>query len=98
MSPPFCPIKVIDIDLKDTLTGLESLADYETVQLLVRLHDEPLGYVTIPTQRLQCLDSMISEAILESYTAVIADWLIGHEFTPLISVPSDIHRLIASQK
>lgn len=98
MSSPFSPIKVLGIDLKDSLTDLESLAGYETVQVLLRLHGEPLGYVTIPSYRLQCPDSLITEAILERYCALIADRLIGQEASAIVLTPSEVGKLIDAQK
>src|ERR1051325_794344 len=97
MRSTFMPIKVIDIDLQDSLIDLEPPTGYETIQVLIRLQGEPLGYVTIPSHRLSCVDAVMSEAVLESYSAVIARRLIGHEFSSLITHPSDVHRQLGSQ-
>jgi GT2 family glycosyltransferase len=97
MSSPFRPIKVIDIDLKDAPTGIESLAGYQTVLVLVRFHGEPLGYVTIPSHRLHCPDSIFSQAILARYSGLIADRLIGHKYPSAPSSPFDVHQFIDFQ-
>jgi len=37
------PAKVIDIELSRTITTIDNLDDYRTVQALIRLHGTPLG-------------------------------------------------------
>ncbi len=98
MSSPFRPIKVIDIDLKDARESIESLVGYQTVLVLVRFLGEPLGYVTIPSHQLHCPDSIFSQAILERYSALIADRIIGHKFSSTPWPAADVHQLIASQR
>ncbi|MEW6126847.1 MAG: glycosyltransferase [Acidobacteriota bacterium] len=97
MHSPFSPIKVIAIDLKNRLTDLEPLADYETAQALVRSDGEPLGYATLPAQHLQNADALMNEAILARYSAVIAHRLIGGDRSSMAAAWSAVHNLVDSQ-
>ena len=40
--------KVVDIELGHPLGNIEGLDGYDTLQGLVRLHDAPIGYVSMP--------------------------------------------------
>ncbi|MEO6220957.1 MAG: glycosyltransferase family 2 protein [Ginsengibacter sp.] len=54
------PIKVFDIELNDPVNSLTGLEGYMGVQILVRLHGRPVGYVTTPV-----IDGYVDADVLE---------------------------------
>ena len=98
MNSLFKPIKIVDIDLKNLHKWQESVAGYERAQILVRLEGEPLGYITLPGNFHQDLDSVISETILERYGAVITNHLLRRGVSSAELTFSDIHDLIHSEQ
>ncbi|MBE9076936.1 glycosyltransferase family 2 protein [Romeria aff. gracilis LEGE 07310] len=61
----FRPIKVVEIELSQPLPSFEGLVRYEFLQILVRLHSSPLGYLTLPLPNGKCSASTIKVAILK---------------------------------
>jgi glycosyltransferase involved in cell wall biosynthesis len=98
MSSLFKPIKIVDIDLQNLHRWQESVTGYESTQILVRLDGEPLGYITLPANFHQDLDSVINETILERYGAVITNHLLRRGVSSAELTPSDIHDLIHSEQ
>ncbi|MBE9100502.1 glycosyltransferase [Vacuolonema iberomarrocanum] len=70
------PIKVIEIELSQSIPDVDKLEDYIAVKALVRLHGVPLGYVQAPVTLGQCSSQTLSNIILEqSSWAIIAQLL-----------------------
>ena len=61
------PIKVIDFALSHPIPTQEGLADYMSVQGLIRLFGSPIGYVHIPVNGDRCLSEDTREAILKNH-------------------------------
>lgn len=61
----FRPIKVVDIEVSRPLETIEGLDGYESVQVLVRLHGAPLGYVKAPLTVNRCTAATLGRAILD---------------------------------
>jgi GT2 family glycosyltransferase len=74
----FRPIKVIDVELSQPISTISGLASYETLQVLVRLHGTPLGYLMLPLPNQCCTATELSTAILEKY-----GWAILKQLTKL---------------
>src|SRR5215470_8637588 len=80
----FQPIKVVDVELSQPLTDLTGLHGYGGVQVLVRLHGSPLGYVNLPLSRGVCLATELTKAILEKHSWAIMRHLLADKLsTPL---------------
>lgn len=70
------PIKVIEIELSQSIPDIDKLEDYISVKALVRLHGVPLGYVQAPVTLGRCSSQTLSNIILEHYSwAIIAQLL-----------------------
>ncbi|MEO0985818.1 MAG: glycosyltransferase [Cyanobacteria bacterium J06639_14] len=65
------PIKVVDIELSETIPSLQGLHQYYALKGLVRLHGVPLGYVQAPISLGQCSAQTLSKLILEQYSWAI---------------------------
>ena len=74
--PGFRPTKVLDIELNQPIITLEGLADYGSLQILVRLHGAPIGYVKLPLAEDHCLASSLTEAIVEQQSEAIIRHLV----------------------
>lgn len=73
----FSPIKVMDLELSHPLTSLYGLENYGSLQLLVRLHGTPAGYIKLPVLNGSCSASAIREAVLHQYGIHIRRHLIN---------------------
>ncbi|MEM9119169.1 MAG: glycosyltransferase [Cyanobacteria bacterium P01_F01_bin.56] len=62
-----CPIKVVDIELSQSIPSFAGLEAYYALQGLVRLQGVPLGYVQAPVTSGQCSAQTLSRLILEEY-------------------------------
>ena len=62
--PGFQPVKVVDVEIDSALPDLDGLDRYGFVQLLVRLHGSPLGWVRLPVHEGRCSAASIRERIL----------------------------------
>lgn len=76
----FKPIKVMDVELNCPFPALEGLGEYKSLQVLVRLHGMPLGYVQQPLISGSCSKADLKEAILKEHSGsiirhLLCDWL-----------------------
>jgi GT2 family glycosyltransferase len=70
------PVKVIDIELSQSIPDVNHLEGYMALKALVRLHGVPLGYVQAPITLGRCSAQTLSKLILEHYSwAIIAQLL-----------------------
>ena len=67
----FNPVKVMDIELSHPIRTIENLSGYGFLKGLVRLHGEPIGYVTVPVINDQCTATAIGKVILEKHNKAI---------------------------
>jgi len=74
--PGFRPTKVLDIELSQPIVTLEGLAGYGSLQILVRLHGVPIGYVKLPLAEDHCSASSLAEAIVEQQSEAIIRHLV----------------------
>ena len=65
------PIKVVDIELTDSIPFFEGLDRYYALKGLVRLQGVPLGYVQAPITLGKCSAQTLSKLILEQYGRAI---------------------------
>lgn len=82
----FRPIKVIDIELTQPIPAIEGYADYDKLQILLRLHDKPLGYLEMPLINGCCSVADLSNSVLGKYSWTILCLLINAGL-------SDIHQV-----
>ncbi|MDQ4143321.1 MAG: glycosyltransferase family 2 protein [Actinomycetota bacterium] len=80
--PSFQPVKVLDVEIDATLSDIDGLDDYGSVQLLVRLHGAPLGFVRLPLRRGHISAGTIRDAILrtvewDTVRHLLADYVVG---------------------
>jgi GT2 family glycosyltransferase len=68
------PIKVVDIELSQSICTLEGLEDYVKLRGLVRLHGTPIGYINAPITAGRCEATTLSKLILEQHS-----WTIIHQ-------------------
>jgi O-antigen biosynthesis protein len=65
------PIKVVDIELSQSIPTIENLEGYIALKALVRLHGVPLGYVQAPIECGCCTAQTLSKLILEQHSWTI---------------------------
>ncbi|MGF1522700.1 MAG: glycosyltransferase family 2 protein [Leptolyngbyaceae cyanobacterium] len=65
------PIKVVDIELSESVSSFEGLDKYYALKGLVRLQGVPLGYVQAPVTSGKCSAQTLSKLILEQYSWAI---------------------------
>jgi len=85
----FQPIKMLDIELNRPLHDVEALEDYGALRALVRLHDTPIGYVTLPLIGGRCPASALHTAIMAQHSRVI----ICHLLDDGLAAPSQLGAL-----
>lgn len=96
------PIKIMDIELSRPLTTIENLGNYDSLQVLVRLHDIPIGYIKVPLVNGCCTATTISKAILEKHSKAILQHLLcdglvtrhpsnGFSITDLLAIQHPIY-------
>ncbi|MBM2832869.1 MAG: putative glycosyltransferase [Candidatus Brocadiaceae bacterium] len=96
------PIKVMDIELSSPILSVEGVNGYELLQVLVRLHGVPIGYVKIPVTQGICTSAVISKAILEKLSHAIIRHLLcdslmaqpkpgGLRIDDLLNVPHPVY-------
>lgn len=91
----FEPIKLMDIDLSVPLPKIEGLTNYIQLQVLVRLHGDPIGFVTIPLQDGFCSANTLAKRILEKHGRTIISRLIGNHLSkPLTAEGLSIEDLL----
>jgi glycosyltransferase involved in cell wall biosynthesis len=74
----FQPIKVMDVELSSKLNDIEGLSGYEKLKVLVRLHGQPVGYITIGIQGDRCPAKDLMSAILNQHSRTIIVHLLNH--------------------
>ena len=62
------PIKIIDIELSQQIQDIEGLNGYTKLQVLIRLHHTPIGYITIPVYGDRCPANVIAKEILDQHS------------------------------
>jgi O-antigen biosynthesis protein len=67
----FYPIKVMDCELSEPLRTITGLEDYGFLQLVVRFHGSPIGYIKLPVINGSCTASSIGQAVLKKYKSAI---------------------------
>ena len=72
------PIKVVDIELSQSLPTLEGLDAYMGVQALIRLHGVPLGYVKAPVTLGKCTAATLGQLVLAQHSQAIINQLISN--------------------
>ena len=72
----FKPVKVMDIELSHPITTIENLSAYGFLKGLVRIHGEPIGYVTVPVINGQCTPKVLGKVILEKHSKAIIHHLL----------------------
>jgi O-antigen biosynthesis protein len=75
------PVSVVELGLDNTLTPLEDLAGYLSVQALVRLHGAPVGYVRVPVVNGRISANSLGAAIVDE----LADAALRHLLSDLLS-------------
>ena len=70
------PIKVVDIELSQSIPTFEGLDKYMGLRGLVRLHGVPLGYVDAPIALGKCSATTLGKLILDRYSWEIIAQLI----------------------
>jgi len=70
------PIKVVDIELSQSIPDVENLDGYIKLKGLVRLHGVPLGYVEAPVTLGRCSAQTLSKLILEECSLSIVTELL----------------------
>ncbi|HKK17056.1 MAG TPA: glycosyltransferase [Opitutales bacterium] len=72
------PIKVLDVELSRPLDDLTSLHGYRALQALVRFHDAPLGYVTVPLLEGRCSAAALRQTISRELGPAVVRQLLRH--------------------
>ena len=70
------PIKVVDIELSESVPSFDELDKYFALKGLVRLHGVPLGYIHAPITLGKCSAQTLSKLILEQYIWAIISQLL----------------------
>jgi glycosyltransferase involved in cell wall biosynthesis len=65
------PIKVVDIELNQPLQDIKDLAGYAKLHALVRFHNTPIGYITVPVYGDFCPVNVIAKEIVDQHTRKI---------------------------
>ena len=59
------PIKVIDVELSEPLGTIDGLEHYRGIQVLVRLHGTPLGWLRLPVWNGRCSREELAHRVVE---------------------------------
>lgn len=89
----FKPIKVVDLELSQSINDLTDLGNYQAVKVLVRLHGAVIGYVQLPVQSGHCTARALTEAILEQHQWAIIRHLVEDGLTDAVGKPLRIDEL-----
>jgi GT2 family glycosyltransferase len=85
-------ILVSQVELSEGVRDIAVPADngraYSTVRLLVRLHGQPLGFVTLPLGDGRLEASVVAEHLWEKLRAAVNAHLIEDELEPVTSIPT----------
>lgn len=73
----YAAIKVIDVELSKPVTKVDGLREYGYLQVLVRLHGTPLGYVTVPLNQGCCEAETLLNAITQRHSHAILRHLLS---------------------
>ncbi len=65
------PIKIVDIEVTQSIPTFHHLENYMGLQALVRLHGVPLGYINAPINQGSCQADVLGKLILEGYSWAI---------------------------
>ena len=70
------PIKIVDIEITQSVPTFYDLKDYVGLRALVRLHGVPLGYINAPITQGHCQSDALGKLILEKYSwAIVCELL-----------------------
>src|SRR5688500_15430395 len=65
------PIKLMSIELTDPINSLTGLEAYTSVQIMVRLHGRPVGYITAPVTNSSVDSEVLNRLILATHKNAI---------------------------
>jgi len=72
---------MIDVELSSKLNDIEGLSGYEKLKVLVRLHGQPVGYVTIGIQGDRCPAKDLISSILNQHSRKIIGCLLSNRLS-----------------
>ena len=81
------PIKVADLELSKPIPDFNGLGEYAFLQLLLRWHSQPLGYITVPVRGDVCEHAELVIKILEEHSFSLLNQLLRQALEN--SVPRD---------
>lgn len=81
------PIKVADLELSEPIPEFNGLGEYAFLQLLLRWHSQPLGYIKVPVQGDCCEASEISHRVYEEHAISLINRLLHRALES--SIPQD---------
>ncbi|MEJ7618602.1 MAG: glycosyltransferase [Pyrinomonadaceae bacterium] len=70
-------VKVIDVEIAKPLMAIEHLAEYKSVQALIRLHNVPLGYLRMDLARGHLTLSALRRNIYDKFQTLILQHLLS---------------------
>ncbi len=73
----FRPVKVVEIEISRPLKDFQGLQGYEKLKALVRLHQIPIGYFTLPILNGTCSKESIERDIVEEHSQIILEFMMG---------------------
>ncbi len=76
LQPRLLPIKMVEIELGQSIETYGNLHEYQALKALVRLHGTPLGYVQLGVTNGQCSANELSKVILANFSWPIIEHLI----------------------
>jgi glycosyltransferase involved in cell wall biosynthesis len=92
----FKPIKIMDLELSAPPQAIHGLESYQFLQLLVRLHGTPLGYVKIPVIDGCCSAASIGKAVLHQQSWPIIRRLLLMRFSTGVTDFTDLIKTLPS--
>jgi GT2 family glycosyltransferase len=72
----FQPVKILDFELSCPATDIEGLDGYGALKALVRLHNQPVGFVNLPLYDGRCSSTALQNAILDQHQEKIIQILL----------------------
>jgi O-antigen biosynthesis protein len=80
---PFRPIRIVDIEVSETVADLDALDRYAAVRALVRIHGVPFGYVQVNVEDGRVVGSQLVDAAMDRHR----DALIRHLVVRALNEP-----------
>ncbi len=77
----FSPIKVVDIELSQSIPSFENLNSHNSIWGLIRWHRDPIGYIKLSVKKGICTSQDIIEKIVSTYCPTLiqkalSDWIL----------------------